>query len=31
MQLEGQVRTREEAEEYVLSNFGSKKRSVSSD
>ena len=31
MQLEGQVRTREEAEEYVLSNFGSKKRGVSSD
>jgi poly(A) polymerase len=31
MQLEGQIRTREEAEEYVLSNFGSKKRGVSSD
>jgi poly(A) polymerase len=31
MQLEGQVRTREEAEGYVLSNFGSKKRGVSSD
>ena len=31
MQLEGQVRTRKEAEEYVLSNFGSKKRGVSSD
>ncbi len=31
MQLEGQIRTRAEAEEYVLSNFGSKKRGVSSD
>jgi poly(A) polymerase len=30
-QLEGQIRTREEAEEYVLGNFGSKKRGVSSD
>jgi poly(A) polymerase len=30
-QLEGQIRTREEAEEYVLSNFGSKKRGVSCD
>jgi len=27
-QLEGQIRTREEAEEYVLSNFGSKMRRV---
>jgi poly(A) polymerase len=31
MQLEGQIRTRAEAEEHVLSNFGSKKRGVSSD
>jgi len=31
MQLEGQIRTRADAEEYVLSNFGSKKRGVSSD
>ncbi len=30
-QLEGQIRTREEAEEYVLSKFGSKGRGVSSD
>ena len=30
-QLEGQIKTRKEAEEYVLSNFGSKKRGVSSD
>jgi poly(A) polymerase len=30
-QLEGQIRTREEAEEYVLSNFGSKGRGGSSD
>src|SRR5258708_21232019 len=30
-QLEGQIRTREEAEEYVLSKFGSKGRWVSSD
>jgi poly(A) polymerase len=30
-QLEGQIRTREEAEAYVLSNFGSKGRGVSSD
>jgi poly(A) polymerase len=29
-QLEGQIRTREEAEEYVLNNFGSTKRGVSS-
>jgi poly(A) polymerase len=31
LQLEGQIRTREQAEEYVLNNFGSKKRRVSSD
>jgi poly(A) polymerase len=31
VQLEGQIRTREQAEEYVLNNFGSKKRGVSSD
>jgi poly(A) polymerase len=30
-QLEGKIRTREDAEGYVLSNFGSKKRGVSSD
>jgi poly(A) polymerase len=30
-QLEGQIRTRVEAEEYVLSNFGSKGRAISSD
>src|SRR6266699_1577236 len=30
-QLEGQIKTRKEAEEYVLNNFGSKKRGVSSD
>jgi len=30
-QLEGQIRTREEAEEYVLNNYGSKGRGVSSD
>jgi poly(A) polymerase len=30
-QLEGQIKTRKEAEEYVSSNFGSKKRGVSSD
>jgi len=30
-QLEGQIKTRKEAEQYVLSNFGSKKRGVSSD
>jgi poly(A) polymerase len=30
-QLEGQIRTREEAEQYVLSNFGSKGRGGSSD
>jgi poly(A) polymerase len=30
-QLEGQIRTREEAEAYVLSNFGAKGRGVSSD
>ena len=31
MQLEGQVKTREEAEEYVLRNFGSKEQGVSGD
>src|SRR5213080_589552 len=30
-QLEGQIKTRKEAEEYVLNSFGSKKRGVSSD
>jgi poly(A) polymerase len=30
-QLEGQIRTRAEAEEYVLNNFGSQERGVSSD
>ena len=30
-QLEGQIKTRKEAEQYVLSSFGSKKRGVSSD
>jgi len=30
-QLEGQIKTRKEAEQYVLSNFGSKKRGISSD
>jgi len=30
-QLEGQIKTRKKAAQYVLSNFGSKKRGVSSD